>query len=74
MRWGFFGTSHGKGKWKLNNCSKFCVFLFELNFFIFIIFKTHLPLLIPLWKSCKRVGWGRSCREKNIKTKTIVES
>jgi hypothetical protein len=38
MRWRFFGISHGKGKWKLNNCSKFCVFLFELNFFILIIF------------------------------------
>ncbi len=47
LKWGFFGTCHGKGKWKLNNCSKFCVFLFELKYCILIIFIAHFPLLIP---------------------------
>jgi hypothetical protein len=73
MKWRFFGTSHGKGKWKLNN-SKFCVFLFELIFFILISFLAHFPLLIPHWKSCKRVGWGKSCLEKKIKMKKNSES
>ncbi len=59
MRWGFFGTCHEKGKWSLDNCSKFCVFLFELNFCILIIFYSPFPTTNSIMEILQESGMGQ---------------